>query len=165
MKKLNQLKTDQISSRVLYATVGLTVVVFALFYLVGYNAPYLFDPTYNAPVLTDLVLVLMYLMTAIALGVAVYSVVKGGRTRSSEKIVNGVPVAKIAWGTVAFVAVLLVVTFIAGSSEPLKVNGTLFSDAFWLRITDMFIYTSLLLIAVAVVAVGYSMSGINRKRK
>lgn len=165
MKKLNQLKTDQISSHVLYATVGLTVVVFALFYLVGYNAPYLFDPTYNAPVLTDLVLVLMYLMVAVALGVAVYSVVKGSRTRSSEKIVNGVPVAKIAWGTVAFVAVLLVVTFLAGSSEPLKVNGTLFSDAFWLRLTDMFIYTSLLLIAAAVVAVGYSMSGINRKRK
>lgn len=164
MKKLN-LKTDQISSRVLYSMVGLTVVVFALFYLVGYNTPYLFDPTYNAPVLTDLVLVLMYLMTAVALGIAVYSVVKGSRMRSSEKVVNGVPVAKIAWGTIAFVAVSLVATFLVGSSEPLKVNGTLFKDAFWLRLTDMFIYTSLVLIAVAVVAVGYSMSGINRKRK
>lgn len=165
MRKMKNLKTDQISTSVLYSLVGLTVVVFALFYLVGYNAPYLFDPTYNAPVLTDLVLVLMYLMIAAGLGVAVYSVIRGSRTRSSEKVVNGVPVAKIMWGTVAFVAVLLIVTFLAGSSEPLKVNGTLFSDAFWLRLTDMFIYTSLVLIAAAVVAVGYSMSGINRKRK
>ena len=76
---MKNLKTDQISTRVLYSLVGLTVVVFALFYLVGYNAPYLFDPTYNAPVLTDLVLVLMYLMIAAGLGVAVYSVIRGSR--------------------------------------------------------------------------------------
>lgn len=163
--KISKLKTEQISTRVLYVLVGLIAVVFALFYLVGYNMPYLFDPAYNAPMLTDAVLCLMYLMLVAGVGVAVYSVAKGSKTRNAEKVVNGVPVAKIAWGTAASVAALLVLTFVCGSSSPVKVNGTTFADAFWLRLTDMFIYTSLILIVAAVVAVGYSMSGVNRRRK
>lgn len=164
-KKLKGLKTEQISTRILYILVGIAVVVFALFYLIGYNMPYMFDPTYNAPMFTDVVLWLLYLMTFITLCVAVAAVVKGYRNRSSESIVNGVPAARIAWCTVALLVVSLVVTFLLGSSSAVTVGGVKFTDAFWLKTTDMFIYTILLLIIVAAGAVVFSMSGLNRKLK
>jgi hypothetical protein len=40
----------------------------------------------------------------------------------------------------------LVVTFLLGSSSPVMTNGQPFTSKFWLKATDMFIYTSILLI-------------------
>ena len=158
IKQMNikNIKTGQISTRILYVLVGITVVVFALFYLIGYNMPYMFDPTYNAPLFTDVVLWLLYIMTFLAVSVAVCAVVRGYRRRSRESVVNGIPVARIAWGTLALLVVLLVLTFLIGSSSPVTVNGKTFADVFWLKATDMFIYTILLLLVVAAGAVGYS---------
>ena len=59
MKK-RKLKAWQMSTRLLYAMIGVTAVVFALFYLVGYDMPYVFDPDYNAPLLTDIVLIFIF---------------------------------------------------------------------------------------------------------
>jgi len=42
--------------------------------------------------------------------------------------------------------VCLVLTFLLGSSSPVMTNGVRFADPFWLKTTDMFIYTSILLI-------------------
>ncbi len=163
--RLRKLKTEKISTRVLYALVGVAVVVFALFYLIGYNLPYVYDPSYNAPLFTDVVLWLLYAMTAVAVCVAACAVWHGYRTRSAEKVVNGIPAARIAWTTAALLVVSLAVGFIGGSSSPVRVNGKAFSDTFWLKTTDMFIFATAVLIVVAVVAVVYSMSGLNRKTR
>ena len=159
------MKTERLSTLALYIMVGLAVLLFALFYLVGYDMPFVLEPEYNAPLFTDVLLAFIYLMVLAAVSVAACSVVRGYRRRSSESVVNGIPVARIAWGTVAFLVLLLVVTFLLGSAKPLGVNGKTFSDAFWLKATDMFINTSLTLLVVATVAVGLSLSGISRKRK
>lgn len=158
IKQMNikNIKTGQISTRILYVLVGITVVVFALFYLIGYNMPYMFDPTYNAPLFTDVVLWLLYIMMFLSVSVAVCAVVRGYRRRSRESVVNGIPVARIAWGTLALLVASLVLTFLIGSSSPVTVNGKTFADVFWLKATDMFIYTILLLLVVAAGAVGYS---------
>ena len=42
--------------------------------------------------------------------------------------------------------VTLIVTFLLGSSDPVITNGERFADVFWLKATDMFIYTSILLL-------------------
>ena len=90
---------------------------------------------------------LMYLVTAVALGVTAYSVWHGMRTRrKGDDIINGVPAGKIGWCVAIGLVVCLVLTFLLGSSKPVMTNGTLYKDAFWLRLTDMFIYTSILLI-------------------
>ena len=41
--------TEKLSQRVFYVLVGLCVVVFGLFYVVGYDMPYVFNPELNAP--------------------------------------------------------------------------------------------------------------------
>ena len=58
----------KLPSRVLYVLSGVTVLVFALFWLVGFNRPYDEDGNFNAPLFTDVLLVLMLLLTAGAIG-------------------------------------------------------------------------------------------------
>lgn len=164
MKK-RMLKAWQMSTRMLYAMIGVTAVVFALFYLVGYDMPYVFDPDYNAPLLTDIVLIFIYLMVVGAVGVLVFSLYKAAKIRSAEKVVNGIPVARIKrWSAMAFVA-MLVLAYVAGSADPLSVNGKTFSDATWLKVADMFIYTVFAMLLAAVVAVAVSVGGSAMRRK
>ena len=103
--------------------------------------------SFVSPFLADVMLGLMYLVTAVALGVTAYSVWHGMRTRrKGDDIINGVPAGKIGWCVAIGLVVCLVLTFLLGSSKPVMTNGTLYTDALWLRLTDMFIYTSILLI-------------------
>lgn len=164
-KDFANLKTEQISNRILYLLLGLSAVVFCLFYLVGYDIPYIFEPEYNAPAFTDILLIFLYLLLVVSVIVALFAVMKEYKTRSTESIVNGIRVGRIVWGTVALLVGSLAVTFLLGSSSPVSVNGKSFTDVFWLKTTDMFIYTTSILIVVAVGAVGFSMSKQNRKRK
>ena len=39
---------------------SLAVVVFALFFLVGYDMPFLENPDFNAPLFTDVLIILMW---------------------------------------------------------------------------------------------------------
>jgi len=99
------------------------------------------------PFFADVMLGLMYLMVVAALGVTAYSVWHGMRTRrKGDDIINGVPAGKIGWCVAILLVVCLLVTFLLGSSSPVVTNGVKFTDVFWLKATDMFIYTSILLI-------------------
>ena len=90
---------------------------------------------------------LMYIAIAVALIVTVVSMVQTVRQRTKdEEVVNGVPRTRMAWIVVVAFLLCLVLTFLLGSSEPVRTNGNLFTDAFWLKAADMFIYTSLILI-------------------
>ena len=100
-----------------------------------------------SPFLADLMLGLMYLMLAVASAVTGWSVWHTLRSRrKGDDIVNGVPAGRIGWCVAVGLVVCLVVTFLLGSSSPVMTNGERFADTFWLKTTDMFIYTSTLLI-------------------
>ena len=100
-----------------------------------------------SPFFADVVLGLMYLMIAAALVVTAFSVWHGLRTtRKGDDIVNRVPAGRIGWCVAIGLVVCLLVTFLLGSSDPVVTNGTRFEDVFWLKATDMFIYTATLLI-------------------
>ena len=100
-----------------------------------------------SPFIADIMLWLMYIALAAAIVVTLWSVVKTLRMRTKDdEIINGVPQTRIAWTTAGCFLVCLAVTYLLGSSEPLTTNGTLFTSRFWLKTTDMFIYTSIILI-------------------
>ena len=93
--------------------------------------------SFVSPFFADLMLWLMYIAISVAIAVTGVSVVKTLRMRTKEdEVVNGVPQTRIAW----------TVTWLLGSSQPLITNGQLFTSTFWLKTTDMFIYTSVILI-------------------
>lgn len=165
-KDMGSCPADKLSGRVLMVIIALSAAVFAAFYLVGYDMPFEEDASFNAPLLTDVLLVFTYLLLAVAVVVSVVAVAKGVKVRDAgDKVANGIPASLIAYGTVALLVVSLVVTFALGSSEPMKINGETFAETFWLKLTDMFIYTSAILMAVAVCAVAYGLSGRNRNVK
>jgi len=90
---------------------------------------------------------LMYIAMAVAIIVTIVSMVRTVRLRTKdEEVVNGVPRTRMAWIVIVAFLLCLVLTFLLGSSEPVRTNGELFTDTFWLKAADMFIYTSLILI-------------------
>ena len=57
----------RLSHAVLVVLVVITVSVFAAFWLVGFNMPFMDDPRFNAPLLTDVVIAFVYLMLLLAI--------------------------------------------------------------------------------------------------
>ena len=159
MKRLNihQLRSwpaEKISSRALYLLVGIALVIFVLFWLVGYDRPFEDDPNFNAPLFTNALLLLMVLYLMLGIGFS------RGKT---EVVENGIPVKKIGYLVAGSVVVLLLLTFALGSTAPMKINGATYASGFWLRASDMFIVTSLVMMLIAVAAVIYGATKYNRK--
>lgn len=164
INSMRQLSAEQISTRVLYVLLAVIVLLFGAFFLIGYDIPYDENPTFNAPVFTDAVLVFIYMLvlaTVAITSLAVYRSVKG-RDKTSDTV-NNIPAAKIVWLTTGLTAASMLLTFLLGSSESVMVNGVEYSDVFWLKATDMFINTASILLFVAVCGVVFGLSGYNRK--
>ena len=151
---LRHLTAMQLSSRIFYILIGVIVVLFALFWIIGYDMPYDDNPDYSAPLLTDALIWFMIVLTFATLGLAVLGAVNGVRKNKGENVVvNNVPARRISVAVIVGTALLLVLTYAFSSTDALLVNGERFTDTFWLRTAGMFIGTSLLLIVVAVGAV------------
>lgn len=149
---------ERLSSAVLYALIALSVFVFAAFYIIGYERPFDENPTFNAPLMTNVLLIFMFVVFVAALGAGIWGVMKGFRQRSQEDdVINGIPVARFSYGIAALTAVLMLLTFAFGSSSAIWINGIPFADSFWLKAADMFIISAavLILIAVGVIIFGY----------
>lgn len=161
---LSGLTAEQVSTRVLVALVVLAVVVFGAFFLIGYDVPFEDNPEFNAPRLTDLVLVFIYVLVLLAAILAVTAIAISLKARDkAQGKANNIPAAKIAWGTAGLLVASLLATFLLGSAEPVQVNSVAYTDVFWLKATDMFINTSLVLLLVAVCGVAFGLSGYCRK--
>ncbi len=153
---LRHISTERLSQSVLYVLTALIAVVFALFYLVGYKHPFEEDPDFNAPLLTGTLIVFQAVLVIIAVAVTVAAALRALRkSNREERTVNGIPAARIAAAVAAGTLLIAVVTFAAGSSRPMTVNGNTYTDAFWLKTADMFVFTSLLLIIAAVGSVAF----------
>ena len=162
--KISSMTAEQLSTRILYALVAVAALVFALFFAVGYDRPYTDDPQFNDPVFTDGVLWLIYILVVMACGVALCSLLRALRHRDgADDIINNLPATRIKYCTFIFTAILLVLTFLLGSTEPVLVNGSKYTDSLWLRITDMFLNTAMALLVVAALGVAFGLSGRSRK--
>ena len=117
-------------------------------------------------ILAEVMLWLMYAMLFVALVAAIASAVHSLRHRyDSIAASNRVPRKYIAWGVAGFTVLLLLITCLAGSSQPLIINGISYTDRFWLKATDGLIVSSVILMVIAACFVIYGVSGMNRKLK
>ena len=109
---------------------------------------------FNAPRLTSFVLILAYVMTIGAFVLSAVSIIMALRRRDKESaVVNNIPATRIAFAVTGGVAALLLLTFLIGSAAPMNINGTQYAQTLWLKTADMFIYTAVAMIAVAVALV------------
>ena len=109
----------------------------------------------------------MWVLFLGSVSLSVYSIIKDYRTApKNAKDEDGIPEAKInhfVWGGTA---VALVLTFLVSSSTSMIINGKPFSDWIWLKVSDMFIFTSILLLVIAFGAVVFGATRyIRRERK
>ncbi len=149
--KIDNWSTEKLSHTILYVMLGVTAVVFGLFYLIGYDRPFEENPQFTAPLLTNILLVFVVLVFIAALVLGIWTLTVSIRRKKGEgKVVNGVPVAKIAYCTAGFTVVLLLLTFLLGSSSPLSINGASYTETFWLKTADMFVNTAIVLILIAI---------------
>ena len=137
--------TERISQRVLYLLITLAAVVFVLFYGIGYDHPFAENPSFNAPLFTDLLLSLMLVLILLAGGLSIWAVV-----RSVRKL-RGSGNGSVIWGTIGIV----VFSCLVASGREMLVNGRPYGDWFWLKVSDMFIYTSVILLLVTIAAAIY----------
>lgn len=163
LSDLRRMNAGQTARCVFYAVVAVSAVLFALFRFVGFDIPYDENPDYNAPLLTGTLVGFMLVLVAATLALAVWSFVRAARmNRGTGRVVNNIPARRITLGVAGGTAATLLVTLAASSSDTLTVNGAQFADAFWLRVSGMFIGTSVLMIAAAIAAVVF---GTTRNRR
>ena len=155
--------TERISMRLLYVLAAVIAVVFAAFGLIGFDRPFDDNPEFNAPLFTDAVLALIYVLLAGAMVVAVWSITRSLKVKGERKI-DGINRAKIATSVTCGTILLLVVTFLIGSSQPILINGKWFESWGWLKLADMFVSSSLILIVIAAGTVVYGNMKYIRKK-
>ena len=114
----------------------------------------------------DALLYVVYLLLGVVTGLAVWSGLHGVRSHlKTKEPTRGVPARAIAYGVAGLLAVVMLITFLLGSSNPMLINSQWFKDVMWLKLTDMFIYTALILLIVAAIGVAIGGSGLIRKVK
>jgi hypothetical protein len=155
------MKLEKLSNIALFSCIGVGVVCFLLFFLVDYNNMD-FDGVHVSPALTDLVLILMYILFALAAGLTIWSLVRGATINSGNTGPNptGIPSGKITlctWGTVI---AALAIGLIAGmGEEPYTTVSGVTTSAGMVTMVDMFLWAIYILAFITIVAVVISMSG------
>ena len=154
-------KVEKISKITLWVLIGISLVVLALFLLIGYDTPYEENPKFNDPQLTDALICWTYFLiaaTAVATIVAViYGFINGsGKTLHADKGLAG-KAGIIAWGTFVASIVIGIVVGIAGKDEILLINGKDWNVPSEIIMTDTSMVSILILTVVTVAATVFSM--------
>ena len=145
----------KLSYYVLYAMFALILVVLGMFFLGGdaQGAAVVagVDPEMGQPANTDAVLYLMYGLFAVAVVATIVAAIFQFGTALKD---NPVSAIKSLIGLILLVLVL-VVSWAMGSEETLRIPGYSGTEniPFWLKLTDMFLYSIYFLLGATVVAI------------
>lgn len=158
------MKLEKISNYSLYAVCGVIVLVFVLFFCVGYDN---YDESGNvAPALTNLLLGLMYVLGLVTFCLMVWSLVKSARSAagSDEKEATGIAGSKIVIGT----AVVTVLAFVAGfvfnmGEEAFTTSSGVTTSGTMVTLVDAFMVAIYCLAIVSVIAVVVASTGVMTK--
>lgn len=120
---------------------------------------------YETPLFVDLLLGFIYVLIAAAIGLCLWSVSRTFRQRERKVTADDKLARRLAWIMSSALVFVLLVTCLFASTQPLHINGEPFSDTFWLRVSDMLINSSVILILIAAICVALSAMGIGRMIK
>lgn len=147
----------KVSYYVFYVCVALILVVLGMFYGVGYNNPM---GEYNAPEHTETLIFLTYGMLAVTIIITLL----GGLAKFAASFKDNPASALKSLIGFVLIIVLLIVAYNIGSDAPVTLaDGTTYSDVLWLKVTDMLIYSTYVLLGIAVLGTLINLSGIFKK--
>ena len=139
------MKIQKVSGSVLYVILAITIIVAGLFFFGGED-PNPLVPDMSQPVYTDSLIYLMYVLLGITIVITLAAAVY-------QFVMNFIDSPKAAIKSLASIIVLvglLIVTWAAGSEQALVMPGYDGAEnvPFWLKLTDMFLYTIYIMMAV-----------------
>ena len=155
-----KMKIQKVSGSVLYVILAITIIVAGLFFFGGED-PNPLVPDMSQPVYTDSLIYLMYVLLGITIVITLAAAVY-------QFVMNFIDSPKAAIKSLASIIVLvglLIVTWAAGSEQALVMRGYDGAEnvPFWLKLTDMFLYTIYIMMAVLILLIlGF---GISKKFK
>jgi len=143
----------RVSYYVLYALFAIIVIVLALFYFGGEMATPVV-PDMSNPAYTDTLLYLIYGLFGLTVLAAVIAAVFQFGAALKDNPVSALK----SLGGVILLVLLLVITWAMGSDEPLVIVGYEGTEnvPFWLKLSDMFLYSMYFLVGAAIVAMIFS---------
>jgi len=157
------MKIEKISQMALYICIGIILVSFALFLTIGYDNPV---GDNNEPILTDIIMWLMYLMVIATAGLTIWSGIRGmASSKGTDPVAStGVPGGKVSLITWGLFIVSLVIGLVLGLGESdfKAADGTV-TTAGWVTVVDAFCVSIGILIVAAAAAVIVSMTGVLTK--
>lgn len=155
------MKIQQISNYAFLACVALIVVVFALFFFVGYDNPV---GEYNDPANTELLLFLMYALVVVCICLMVWSAAKGAIAGGGvDDAKTGVPGTKVTIASVAILVASLVIGAALGSSAAVTAADGTVTEGTWSWVSDIMIISMYVLAAVAGLGIVVNLTGILKK--
>ena len=113
-------------------------------------------------IIADILIWTTVALLVIAVCVAVVSKLMSMRKNKTARIVNGIRAKLVTWIATGGTIALLVITFFALPADTLRINGNPYSESVWLRMTNMCVVTSVILLIVAIIAL---IIGIPRRKK
>ncbi|WP_319504607.1 hypothetical protein [Bacteroides graminisolvens] len=155
-----KMKIQKVSGSVLYVILAITIIVAGLFFFGGED-PNPLVPDMSQPVYTDSLIYLMYVLLGITIVITLAAAVY-------QFVMNFIDSPKAAIKSLASIIVLvglLIVAWAAGSEQALVMPGYDGAEnvPFWLKLTDMFLYTIYIMMAVLILLIlGF---GISKKFK
>lgn len=157
------IKAHQISNWIFIILFAVSLIIFGVFYCVGYDNP---QGDYNAPENTDLLIKFMYFMTALCIIVAVAGAIMNiVSSMGGPKGINmtGVPDKAISIVSVVIFVASLGISYAMASDAPVATGDGVYNDAFWLKVTDMFLYAIYALMVIASLGLVINLTGIFKK--
>jgi uncharacterized membrane protein (UPF0182 family) len=140
----------KVSYYVLYLLFVVIVGVLATFYFSGFDETVVMNgSTFNSPAYTDLLLNLVYGVLGLCV---VATIVTAIAQFTSAMLANPWKAIKSLVGIILLI-VLLGVTYSMGSDAAVRTGDGLYTDAFWLKISDMLLYSIYFLLGATVVAI------------
>ena len=158
------MKLEKISNNVLYAVCGIIVLVFVLFFTVGYDN---YDESGNvAPTLTNVLMGLMYLLGVVTFCLMVWSLVRSARSAagSDEKEATGLPGSKIVMCTAAITIVAFVLGWVLNlGEEAFTTSSGVTTSGTMVTMVDAFMVAIYILALVSIIAVIVAGTGVMTK--
>lgn len=143
-------KIRRMSSWTLLICAAISIVVFAMFYLGGVEADS--TPEMKKPIYTGLLLNWMYILFALtAISTLVFAIWQFMGTMKVNP--KG---ALLGLGVIVAFFVLMFVCYSIGDGTPLQgLNADIqqYNTSFWLKMTDMWLYSTYILLIMAVLAI------------
>lgn len=149
-----KIKIQKVSGSVLLVMLLITVVILGLFFFGG-ETPVaqrvVADTSMSEPAQTDALIYWMYILLAITILITIL----GAIFQFGAKFVESPKSAIRSLVGLILIVLLLVVTYSAGSDVPLVIPGYEGTEnvPFWLKITDMFLYSTYIMMAVLVLLI------------